>query len=456
MLEWAVVKDVLKPTVSAEHPVILVIASCAHERELESDRTHELTSLIDTAGRRVVATTSQHLDKIVPGTYIGSGKVGEVADLVREHGAREVVMDVRLSPRQQRNLEEATGVRVLDYDELILTIFAANARTSQAILAVELAQLEYTKGRLRRMWTHLDRQTTGGNAGSGSGFLSGTGEKQIEMDRRQLRRRIQDLKDRLVEIAERSDRTVQTRKEAFNVALVGYTNSGKSTLMNALTNAGVLAENRLFATLDTRTARLHLDKHKNVVLSDTVGFIRNLPHTLIASFHATLSEVREADLLLHVVDSSSPVMEEQMNAVNAVLTTIEAENVPAIVVFNKIDNCPSRTVLAAVRRHFKNSVEVSALTGDGLGLLRDAIAEVIQRTIKKIRVRYPATDGALDAIIRSRAAIHGEEFDGDHVILTIAGDERLLGELRANPTVTVGEAEAKKAELKKKPAKKKS
>ena len=141
VLEWAVVKDVLKPTVSAEHPVILVIASCAHERELESDRTHELTSLIDTAGRRVVATTSQHLDKIVPGTYIGTGKVGEVADLVREHGAREVVLDVRLSPRQQRNLEEATGVRVLDYDELILTIFAANARTSQAMLAVELSQL---------------------------------------------------------------------------------------------------------------------------------------------------------------------------------------------------------------------------------------------------------------------------------------------------------------------------
>ncbi len=431
-------KDVLKPTVTAELPVILVIAGCAHERELESDRTQELISLIDTAKRRVVGTISQHLDKIVPGTYIGTGKTGEVADLVREHGAKEVVFDVRLSPRQQRNLEEVTGVRVLDYDELILTIFAANARTSQAMLAVELAQLEYTKGRLRRMWTHLDRQTTGGNAGAGSGFMTGTGEKQIEMDRRQLRRRIQDLKDKLVEIADRSDRTVQTRKEAFNVALVGYTNSGKSTLMNALTHAGVLAENRLFATLDTRTARLHLDKHKNVVLSDTVGFIRNLPHTLIASFHATLSEVREADLLLHVVDSSSPVMEEQMKAVDTVLKTIAADSVPMVVVFNKIDRCPSRTVLAAVRRRHKHSVAVSALNGDGLEQLREAIADVIQKTIKKIRIRYPATDGALDAIIRSRAAIHGEEFDGDQVVLTIAGDERLLGELRAHPAVTVG------------------
>lgn len=429
-------KDVLKQTVSATIPVVLVIAGCAHERELEGDRTQEMVSLLDTAGRTVVATISQHLAKPVSGTFIGSGKIEEIKTLLAGHDAKEVVFDVQLSPRQQRNLEEETTVRVLDYDELILEIFAGNARTHQAMLAVELAKMEYTKGRLRRMWTHLDRQTVGGNAGSGSGFLSGTGEKQIEMDRRQLKKRIQDLKGKLDEIAERSDRTVKARKDAFTIALVGYTNAGKSTLMNALTNAGVLAENRLFATLDTRTARLHIEAHKNVVLSDTVGFIRNLPHSLIASFHATLSEVREADLLLHVVDSASPVMEEQMRAVDTVLTTIEAQAIPTIVVFNKVDCCPSKTVLSTIRRRHKHSVAVSALNGEGLDQLRAMIADVIQSAVKKVTIRYPATDGALDAHIRARAAIHAEDFDGDQVLLTIAGDERLLSELAAHPQVT--------------------
>ncbi len=431
-------KAVLKPTISATIPVVLVIAGCAHERELEADRTQEMISLLDTAGRTVVATISQHLAKPVSGTYIGSGKIDEIKVLLAGHDAKEVVFDVQLSPRQQRNIEEETEVRVLDYDELILEIFAGNARTHQAMLAVELAKMEYTKGRLRRMWTHLDRQTVGGNSGSGSGFLSGTGEKQIEMDRRQLKKRIQDLKGKLEEIAERSDRTVKARKDAFTIALVGYTNAGKSTLMNALTNAGVLAENRLFATLDTRTARLHIEAHKNVVLSDTVGFIRNLPHSLIASFHATLSEVREADLLLHVVDSASPVMEEQMRAVDTVLNTIEASAIPVVVVFNKVDCCPSKTLLSAVRRRHKHSVAVSALNGEGLDQLRAMIAEVIQSAIKKVVIRYPATDGALDAHIRSRAVIHGEDFDGDQVLLTIAGDERLLSELAAHPQVIFG------------------
>ena len=430
--------SVLKPTIQTTIPVVLVIAGCANERELEADRTQEMVSLLDTAGRSVVATINQHLEKPVPGTYIGTGKVEEVKALVETHGAKEIVFDVQLSPRQQRNLEGETEVHVLDYDELILEIFAGNARTHQAMLAVELAKLEYTKGRLRRMWTHLDRQTVGaGTAGSGSGFMTGTGEKQIEMDRRLVRKRIQDLKGKLEEIAARSDRTVQTRKEAFNVALVGYTNAGKSTLMNALTSAGVLAEDRLFATLDTRTARLHVGKHKNVVLSDTVGFIRKLPPALIASFHATLSEVREADLLLHVVDSSSHVMDEQIAAVEDVLKTIDAEGVPMIVVFNKIDRAESKTVVAAVRRRYKDSVAVSALTGEGLDQLRENIAKAVQRTVKKVRVRYPATDGALDALIRSRAAIHAEDFDDDQVVLTIEGDERLLGELAANPTVKI-------------------
>ena len=287
------------------------------------------------------------------------------------------------------------------------------------------------------MWTHLDRQSVGGSSGSGSGFKAGTGEKQIEMDRRQFRKRIQDLRGRLKEIAARKERAVQTRSDAFNVALVGYTNAGKSTLMNALTNAEVLAQDRLFATLDTRSAQLFLDRHHNVVLSDTVGFIRKLPPTLIASFHATLAEVREADLLLHVVDSSSAVMEHQIDAVEEVLKTIEAEGVPVVMVFNKVDIAYSKTILLAYRRRYKESVAISALNGTGLDQLKEMIRAHIDRRSRTVTVRFPVTDGALDAFVRSRAQVQEERYDNDEAVLTIFADERLMAELTANPKVVL-------------------
>ena len=430
-------KDLTRPTSQATMPVVLVLTVPPDERELETEREAEMRSLLDTAGRTVVALCVQHLNKPVAGTYIGSGKVAELHELVDGHGAQQVVFDVQLSPRQQRNLEEEIGCAVLDYDELILDIFARNARTSQAMLAVELAQSEYDKARLKRMWTHLDRQTVGGASGTGSGFKAGPGEKQIELDRRQVRKRIQDLKAKLEEIEGRKVRAVQSRTEAFNVALVGYTNAGKSTLMNALTKAGVLAEDRLFATLDTRTAQLFLDRFHNVVLSDTVGFIRNLPTTLIASFHATLAEVREADLLLHVVDASSSVMESQIATVEGVLATIGADRVPTIMVFNKVDRCYSKTILLAYRRRYKQSVAISALTGEGLDGLKEMIKANIASRCRSVQVRFPLTDGALDAFVRSRAQVTAEAYEDDQAVLTIAADDRLLAELKANPHLVV-------------------
>jgi GTP-binding protein HflX len=412
-------------------PVVLVMTPKPDERELEGERESEMRSLLDTAQRSVVATCVQHLAKPTPATYIGSGKVDELKRLMADHGAHEAIFDVQLSPRQQRNLEEELEATVLDYDELILDIFARNARTKQAMLAVELARLEYTKSRLRRMWTHLDRQSVGGSSGMGSGGLTGTGEKQIEMDRRQVRKRIQDLRDRLAEIEARKDRAVAGRASAFNVALVGYTNAGKSTLMNALTSAGVLAENRLFATLDTRTARLELERNVNVVLSDTVGFIRNLPPTLIASFHATLAEVREADLLLHVVDASSPIMEEQIAAVESVLKTIGADAVPVVMVFNKIDRVYSKTILLAFRRRYKQAVSVSALKGEGLDQLREVIRATASRRLRTIRVRFPVGNGALDSFVRARATVTAEQYGEDSAELTLEADERLVHELEA-------------------------
>lgn len=424
-------------TQQATIPVVLMLTLHPDERELAKEREAEMLSLLDTAGRSVVATLVQHVQKPTPGTYIGSGKVTELKDLAVASGAQQVVFDVQLQPRQQRNLEEAIECAVLDYDELILDIFARNARTNQAMMAVELAQAEYDKARLKRMWTHLDRQSVGGSSGSGSGFKAGTGEKQIEMDRRQVRKRIQDLRERLKEIAARKDRAVQTRSDAFNIALVGYTNAGKSTLMNALTNAEVLAQDRLFATLDTRTAQLFLDRHHNVVLSDTVGFIRKLPPTLIASFHATLAEVREADLLLHVVDSSSAVMEQQIEAVEEVLKTIKADEVPVVMVFNKVDIAYSKTILLAYRRRYKESIAVSALTGTGLDQLKDIIRAHIDRRSRTVTVRFPVTDGALDAFVRSRAQVHEERYEDDDAVLTIVADERLMAELSANPHVVL-------------------
>jgi GTPase len=425
------------PTQQTTIPVVLMLTLHPDEKELEKEREAEMRSLLDTAGRSVVGLLVQHVQKPAPGTYIGSGKVEELKDIAVTCGAQQVVFDVQLQPRQQRNLEEALECAVLDYDELILDIFARNARTNQAMMAVELAQAEYDKARLKRMWTHLDRQSVGGSSGSGSGFKAGTGEKQIEMDRRQVRKRIQDLRGRLKEIAARKDRAVQTRSEAFNVALVGYTNAGKSTLMNALTNAEVLAQDRLFATLDTRTAQLFLDRHHNVVISDTVGFIRKLPPTLIASFHATLAEVREADLLLHVVDSSSAVMEQQIEAVEDVLKTIQADDVPVVMVFNKVDKAYSKTILLAYRRRYKESVAISALNGTGLDQLKEMIRAHIDRRSRTVSIRFPVTDGALDAFVRSRAQVREERYDNDDAVLTIVADERLMAELTANPHVVI-------------------
>ena len=282
---------------------------------MSSDPCDEIRGLAETAGAVVVGEVTQKRQGIHPGTYVGKGKVEEIVERVKTTDADVVVFDNDLSPGQVRNLEKATGVKVVDRSELILDIFATRARTPEARLQVELAQLEYSLPRLKQMWTHLSRQV-GGGGGIG---VRGPGETQLEVDRRLAGERIRDLKDRLEVVQARKEREVKSRREEHTVSLVGYTNAGKSRLMNRLTHADVYVQDQLFSTLDTRTRQWHIRDFGKILLSDTVGFIRELPHHLVASFKATLEEARQARLLLHVVDASNPQAEEQIKAVNTVL-----------------------------------------------------------------------------------------------------------------------------------------
>jgi len=300
----------------AKETAVLVSVALPDRPWLTADPCDELRGLAGTAGATVAAELTQKRQEIVPGTYIGKGKMDELKAAADAADADVVIFDNDLSPAQVRNLEKFVGRKVLDRSELILDIFATRARTPEARLQVELAQLEYSLPRLKNMWTHLSRQ-----AGGGIG-LRGPGETQLEADRRLAGAKIRDLKQKLAEVQARKEREVASRRGEPTVSLVGYTNAGKSRLMNALTGADVYVEDKLFSTLDTRTRRWAVPGFGTILLSDTVGFIRDLPHHLVASFKATLEEARQAKLLLHVVDASSPVAEEHVKSVTGVLAEL--------------------------------------------------------------------------------------------------------------------------------------
>ncbi len=338
------------------------------------ERLSELKLLTGSAGASVEAVVQGRRAAPDPKLFAGSGKVQEIAEALRAHAADIVIFNHALSPGQQRNLERELQCMVIDRTALILDIFAQRARSHEGKLQVELAQLEHLATRLVRGWTHLERQ-------KGGIGLRGPGEKQLETDRRLLGNRVKMLKSRLAQIEKQRKvrRRARERRDVLSVSLVGYTNAGKSTLFNALTKAGAYAADQLFATLDTTSRRLYVGG-ASVVLSDTVGFIRDLPHALVAAFQATLEETAQADLLLHVVDSASEDRDAQIEAVNLVLAEIGAAAVPQILVWNKIDLTHAAPAVERgdcdkIRRIF-----LSARTGEGLDLLRDALAEVAQQT----------------------------------------------------------------------------
>ena len=394
--------------------VILPDSEASHDDPLD-----EIRGLAKTAGLIVVGGMLQKRQQVDIATYIGSGKVNELKELVEAHEADLVVFDNDLGPGQTRNLERLLGVKVIDRTEVILDIFATHARTHEAHMQVELAQLEYAMPRLKRMWTHLSRY-------KGGIGVRGPGEKQLEEDRRLVVHRIQELKAKLAKVQARKEREVAARSDVPTVSLVGYTNAGKSTLMNALTDAGVLVEDKLFATLDTRTRRWRFRGGGHVLLSDTVGFIRHLPHALVASFKATLEEARQADLLLHVVDASSPEAEMQIQAVKTVLEELGLAEHPTILVLNKADRVPDRSFLDVLRAHHRDSVVISAAKGEGLDGLEQAVRDALHERALDAEVETGVANGRVLAYLAQHARIERQTYEDDRVLLQCRVPRRCL------------------------------
>ena len=423
-----------KQSVDSESAILVGVEladSPSHSRSsADEEPLDELAGLAETAGAEIVGLLTQNRDRPDIKTYLGKGKVEQLEQMVSATEADVVIFDNDLSPAQTRNLEQATGVKVLDRTELILDIFSMRAQTHQARLAVELAQLEYSLPRLKRMWTHLSRLKMGVG-------MRGPGEKQLETDRRLVEKRIADLKAELNKIHQRRSREVAARSDRLTVSLVGYTNAGKSTLLNALTDSTVLAQDKLFATLDTRTRRWRLPGWGPVLLSDTVGFIRDLPHKLIASFTATLEEARQANLLLHVADASNPAALEQVQAVYDVLEELGIEQKDTLLVLNKVDQANERSRLNTLRRRYPGAVEVSAKTGDGLERLAEAVSAALSNHFEEVDIETSAGNGRLLAYLGRYAEVLSRTFTEDRVSVHCRIPREHLGRISADEAVVV-------------------
>lgn len=385
----------------------------------------ELGALVETAGGEPVGTILQSREKPDPHSFIGEGKVEEVKRMVENSDATMVIFDNDLSPSQIRVLTELCGVQVLDRSGLILDIFAQRAKTKEGCLQVELAQYQYLLPRLVGMWTHLERQA--GTSGKGPIGSKGPGETQLETDRRHIHRKIDKLKAELEEV--RRVRGTQRQRRMKNeipvVAIVGYTNAGKSTLLNAITGAGIPANDRLFDTLDTTTRLLTVSDTLDVVISDTVGFIRKLPHQLVEAFKATLEELEYADLLLHVIDVSNPEWREQARIVDELICELGAEGIPCIRVYNKCD-----VAFTAQQEREKDAVYISARTGEGIPALLEAVDKRLDKGTKRVVIHLPYDKaGLLDGLYRE-AKVEGVEY-GETVDVTAVCTPRIMGRLKA-------------------------
>ncbi|MED6334415.1 MAG: GTPase HflX [Planctomycetota bacterium] len=417
-----------RPTLPPRERILVCGVLLGDQRPEHDGPLDEVCGLVRAANGEVVGPgIVQRRARPHPATLMGKGKAQEVAAAVQSTHPDAVVVDNDLTPAQGRNLEKIFGVRVIDRSELILDIFVRRARTRQASLQVELAQNEYLFPRLRRMWTHLER--TDGAIGA-----RGPGETQLETDRRLLRKRIRDLKAELKEIEERRMRQVRTRTDLFTIGLIGYTNAGKSTLLNSLTGSKEFVANMLFATLDTRTRQWELSDGRVVLLSDTVGFLGRLPHHLVASFHATLEEALNADLLLHVVDGSHPDASAQMVAVESVLGELSHHTRTDVLVFNKVDQVRDGIELSLLSSGFDQPVvHLSAATGEGLDRLDAVVRERLDDRSALLDLFVPLADGRLAAQVRGGGVVLEEEVIEDSELrLRVRLDAGTFGSLRSS------------------------
>jgi GTP-binding protein HflX len=404
----------------AQKALLVGVALPSIPRSEAEDSLDELERLAETATLEVIDRAMQARRSVDRTFYVGKGKAEELKLQSESTGADLIIFDNDLSPAQMRNLEELTDMRILDRSGLILDIFALHARTHTAQVQVELAQLNYLLPRLTRMWTHLSRQAGGGAIrGMGAAGVRGPGETQLEIDRRIIRSRITHLRSRLDRIGRQLATSRKGRADLYKVALVGYTNAGKSTLMRALSGADVLVEDQLFATLDSTSRVVELEGPRKILLTDTVGFISRLPHHLFASFRATLEEAEEADLLLHVVDSSQKNYQSQMTTVEGVLSELGIGEKPVVVVYNKIDRLDGDPVVA---HGDESSVAVSAVTGEGLANLQRAVVELSAGDSVTLELEIPMADGKLLAQLREHGEIIEEEYRATDVRLHVRLD----------------------------------
>lgn len=404
----------LMPTQSEEQKALLVGVYRGKEGHLLClEYLEELAALADTFGVDVSEKLASPIRKIESSTYLGSGKLEELAEKIKKSKATLLIFDEEIAPGQQRNIEKILQVPVMDRTELILEIFAQRAQTKEAQLQIELARTKYQFPRLKRLWSHFSRQRARG------GYLKGEGEKQLEIDRRLLDQKIERLNQELREVKKyrQTQRVARQRSGVPTFAIIGYTNAGKSTLLNALTDAGVFVEDKLFATLDPTTRKFTLPNNQEILLTDTVGFIRKLPHTLVAAFKSTLEAALGDDVLIHLIDASHPLAEEHAKTSQELLKELGAQERPMIVVLNKIDLCKDLSKLERLQVLFPKTVSISALNKEGFDHLLNAMMQELAARRQTLKLKIPQKDYALVSALREKGNIHYEEYEENDVIL---------------------------------------
>jgi GTPase len=417
---------------NAKTAILLGAYSATKDKAACEDYLGELARLCDTYGLEPVAKIACPIKKIDAGTFLGSGKLEEILTQGDQLGADVVVFDDEITPNQQRNLEKYFQRPVIDRTELIIEVFAQRAQTREARLQIEMAKVKYQMPRLKRLWTHLSRQAGSGGGGAGGGggggaYLRGEGETQIELDRRMLKKRVAQLQKEIKEVEKQREtqRRQRVRTGIPTFAIVGYTNAGKSTLLNALTKADVFVEDKLFATLDTTTRKFVLPNRQEILLVDTVGFIRKIPHTLVAAFKSTLEEAVHTDILLHLIDVSNPMAELQAEATMEVLKELNADKRPIITVLNKIDACQNPGIMYKLRFKYPKTVPISALTGEGFDRLMELMVQEIGSLRKTYRLRIPQSHYALVSELMREGRVIQCDYEDNDILIHVEVPSRL-------------------------------